>query len=204
MEKQITADATFKYKDGYILPEDLESWFTHGFIHPEDEVHIFEKDKSCVIFTVQQLLQQLKNSSSRNNASNFQQIPLLPDCYEDQFSEDVTTDEHELDKMLSELYSLVKSIDKSFMNNESKFQSVFNKTCFGCSSPKSQVILTTKLDVFQHIFSEDHLDFLSGFGFSKADFDQWKITLEELKKGNQEIFDLFMLQITGAPPPMTP
>ncbi|KAF1768200.1 hypothetical protein GCK72_000012 [Caenorhabditis remanei] len=36
----------FKYKDGYILLEDLESWYGQGFITPEDRIQIFEGSTS--------------------------------------------------------------------------------------------------------------------------------------------------------------
>ncbi|KAF1768204.1 hypothetical protein GCK72_000016 [Caenorhabditis remanei] len=35
-------DCLFKYKDGYILLEDLESWYSHGFVTAQDRIQIFQ------------------------------------------------------------------------------------------------------------------------------------------------------------------
>lgn len=47
----------YKFQDGYILLEDLESWYSRGLVTAKDEIRIFKKNcKKCVLYNVGSLI----------------------------------------------------------------------------------------------------------------------------------------------------
>lgn len=51
-----TEKTLYKFQDGYILLEDLESWFSKGFVTPEDSIRIFQKSGVSVKYKISALI----------------------------------------------------------------------------------------------------------------------------------------------------
>ncbi|EFP08651.1 hypothetical protein CRE_20416 [Caenorhabditis remanei] len=54
----VSSKAIYKHNDGYILLDDLESWYARGLVESDDKIRIFEigRNGSCETYTVDSLI----------------------------------------------------------------------------------------------------------------------------------------------------
>lgn len=54
----IAQETRYKLKEGYILLEDLENWYSHGLIPLDDTIQFIEKDGKVCTFKIETLIQK--------------------------------------------------------------------------------------------------------------------------------------------------